>query len=297
MDTKRLKNFMTTAALLSLPLLAVGLGALTPGEASVVEREAALADVMAMADAAAGGDAELQSVAPFDLAQATEEVRGEPLNAAQAEEKEEVRGAPLGAAPEAGADPDTEGMSPIRTIPQESLDLMEKLDGGAPMNPDELVFEKTKNGKFSKVTFGGLSSFQYEIPDPEIIRESQDPFKAPVDQIPSKIRELDGEPVVVVGFMVPIEIDRKGNVESFALTVNQTFCCFGVPPAMNEWLMVEMEEGHSAPYTMDVPVAAYGMFHVGEEIEDGYVLSIYRMTADEVIDVHELLKRTDGDAS
>ncbi len=291
MDTNRLKTFMTTVALLSLPLLAVALGEIVPGDRSVAAQEAQLQSVMKLADAAAPATETDLAAAPNADTDLT------PFVLAQAENTE-VRGAPLGAAPDSGdQDPvDTSGMTPLRTIPEDSVKLMEQLDGATDINPDELVFEKTKNGKFSKVTFGALSSYQYEIPDPEIIRESADPFKAPKDQIPSKIKELDGQEVVIVGFMVPIEIDRKGNVESFALTVNQTFCCFGVPPAMNEWMMVEMEEGQVAPYTMDVPVAAYGMMHVGEEIEDGYVLSIYRMTADEVIDVHELLKRTGGDS-
>lgn len=213
---------------------------------------------------------------------------------AQEEEKTEVRGAPLGATDEVEEETEgeTAGMEKIRTIPKESLELMEKIEASAKVDPDNITFEKTKDGKHLKVSFAALSSFIYEMPDPEIIRKSDDPFISPIDQIPGPIKEVDGKEVIIVGFMVPIEINRKGKVRSFALTVNQAFCCYGVPPAMNEWVMVEMADDLVADFVLDLPVAAYGTLHVGEEIDDGYVLSVYRMTSTEVIDVRELLKRT-----
>lgn len=272
---KRARYFLVILALLSLPLAAAVIGALVPGNAPPTA-SAQLSEVMQLAEAASN------TATPANTATGTGELRGAPLNAPPAVTPD---------TPE-GENPETQGLQRIRTIPKASVDLMQQLEGAQPKTPDDIVFEKTKNGKFTKVTFSALGSYQYEVPDPDIIRTSADPTKPPKDQIPAKIKALNGEEVIVVGFMVPIEITREGKVKSFALTVNQTFCCFGVPPAMNEWVMVEMEEGKTAPYTMDIPVAAYGKFAVGEEIEDGYVLSIYRMTSHEVIDVHELLKRT-----
>ena len=127
------------------------------------------------------------------------------------------------------------------------------------------------------------------------ILQSDDPTKSPVDQIPEEIRALDAAKVVLVGFMVPIDVDRRGQIKSFALTQNQMFCCFGVPPSMNEWVMVEMSEGEPAEYVSDLPIAVFGDFKVGEEIEDGYVMSVYRMAGREVMDVRELIKRAGGD--
>ena len=125
MDTKRLKHFMTITALVALPVALVSMGSLMPGGESVEAREAELKDVMALADIAADvvTEDDFAPVESFDLAQATEDLKGAPLNAAPADEEKEVRGAPLGAAPEKGEDPDTEGLTPLRTIPQESLDL------------------------------------------------------------------------------------------------------------------------------------------------------------------------------
>ena len=146
-----------------------------------------------------------------------------------------------------------------------------------------------------KVTFAALGSFPYEIPDRDVILQSDEPWKAPVDQIPDEIKALDRAKVVLVGFMVPIDVDRRGRIKSFALTMNQQFCCFGVPPAMNEWVMVEMAEGETAEYVSDLPIAVFGEFKVGEEIEDGYIMSVYRMAGNDVMDVRELIKRAEGD--
>ncbi len=215
---------------------------------------------------------------------AQDEVRGKPLNAP----KEDVKGAPLG-----GAAPDgSPSGAPIRVIPESSLDLIEQLEGSS---EDLFKFEKAKDGEHLKVTFAALGSFPYEIPDREAILQSGDPTKSPVDQIPIEIMDLDAAKVVLVGFMVPIDVDRRGQIKSFALTQNQMFCCFGVPPSMNEWVMVEMAEGETAEYVSDLPIAVFGDFKVGEEIEDGYVMSVYRMAGREVMDVRELIKRAEGD--
>jgi hypothetical protein len=228
------------------------------------------------------------------VAEASGEVKGAPLNP-PAEESAEVRGAPLGesgASPEDPDEVDTSGMTPLRTIPQESWDMLEKLDNKS-ANPEELYnFTKTKDGKFLKVSFGALGSYDYEIPDPDELREAEDQKAVLGDQIPEPLKKIDGEEVVIVGFMVPIEVTREGQVKSFALTQNQNFCCFGVPPGMNEWIMVKMEEGETAEFTLDLPVAAFGKIAVGEEIEDGYIMSVYRMSAGEVIDAQELIRRT-----
>ena len=223
----------------------------------------------------------LMAVSYVAIAQdASDEVRGKPLNAP----KDEVRGAPLGGA--------TPSDAPLRVIPQSSLDLVKQLEGSV---KDLFKFEKAKDGKHLKVTFAALGSFPYEIPDREAILESDDPTTSPVDQIPEEIRALDSAKVVLVGFMVPIDVDRRGRIKSFALTQNQMFCCFGVPPSMNEWVMVEMSDGKTAEYISDLPIAVFGDFRVGEEIEDGYVMSVYRMAGREVMDVRELIKRAEGD--
>ncbi|MBX7256947.1 MAG: DUF3299 domain-containing protein [Candidatus Hydrogenedentes bacterium] len=182
-----------------------------------------------------------------------------------------------------------------RALPQESLDLLKSAEGSSGQAKG---FQRTKDGKYIKVTFGAIGEFPYEVPDPDAVLASPDPKKAPKDQIPASVKALDKKKAVVVGFMVPIEVEGDGDsvqVKSFALTQNQMFCCFGVPPAMNQWVMVTME-GAPSKYYADLPIAVYGDFEVGEDIEDGYVMSVYRMRAEKTMDVRELLKQAQADS-
>lgn len=208
----------------------------------------------------------------------------------------EIKGAPIDAPVESTEGDAAPGGAPQgktlgRALPQQSLDLLEKAEADARKDP--FAFEKTKDGKFLKVTFNALGSYPYEVPDPDAILASPTPNKPLKEQIPEKIKALDKQPAVIVGFMVPVEVDNKGGVKSFALTQNQMYCCFGVPPSMNEWVMVTME-GAPAKYYSDLPVAVFGTLEVGEQFEDGYVMSVYRMKSDKVMDVRELLQQAKG---
>lgn len=208
------------------------------------------------------------------------EIKGAPIDSAPTTEEP---GTPSGGAPQ--------GKTLGKALPQASLDLVQKAEADAAKDP--FKFEKTKDGKYLKVTFNALGSYPYEVPDPDAILASKTPDKPLKDQIPAKIKELDKQEAVVVGFMVPVEVDNKGGVKSFALTQNQMYCCFGVPPSMNEWVMVTMEGGPSKYYS-DLPVAAFGKLEVGEQFEDGYVMSIYRIKCEKVMDVRELLQQANG---
>lgn len=198
-------------------------------------------------------------------------------------------GAPIGGAPAAGAAPAQPG-TPGRVIPQASWDILDKMEQGGGEG-----FQLSHDGEHLKITFGALASYEYEVADPAKLREAKDPAQVLGNQIPPAIKGLDGKKVLLVGFMVPIDVDRRGNVTSFALTKNQAFCCYGIPPGLNELVVVDMAEGKTAPYSYDVPVAAYGTMHVGEEIDDGYILSLYRVTSTEVVDVRELMRRVEKD--
>lgn len=290
-----LKTALYAAVLLALPFAAAVAGAYV-GDQREAQTEAQFSEMMSLIDAAATPGTPAAAKAAYKVAQSNEAPRGRRLDAPK-EEAVDPDSIPSGSPidpedmPEESPDGVPPGTKQIREISDEAWEMLQKLEGDT---GDGLNFEKTPDGQYTKVTFSALGSFEYELPDPDVIRESADPTKPPKEQIPSEIKDLDAEPVVVVGFMVPIEIDREGKVKSFALTQNQAFCCYGVPPGMNEWIMVEMEEGKTAPFKLDLPVATYGQIDVGEEIEDGYILSIYRMTGGEVIDAHELLRRTRG---
>lgn len=212
--------------------------------------------------------------------------------------------APQGAPMDSAATPDASGTPEDRSaaslgtpsgtpISQESLNLLSQVDPGGE-GADLFKFEKTKDGLYNKVSFKALGGFTYEVPDPEVVRALPAGQVVPKDQVPPELKALDGAPVLLAGFMVPIDLDAEGRVRSFALTQDQMFCCYGVPPKMNQWVMVQMAEGHTTEYKNNVPVAVFGTITIGEEVDDGYVLSLYRMTSDKVIDVRDLVEQTKG---
>lgn len=144
------------------------------------------------------------------------------------------------------------------------------------------VSPATENGVFP-LSFGYLSSFEYNVPDADIVKTMQAAdLRKLSDQIPTSIRKLDRKRVAISGFMVPIEVVDAG-VKNFILTYSQMICCFGQMPWYNEWVFVEMPEEAPAEYQMDVPITVTGQLEVGEEIEDGYVISLYRIKGEKVV--------------
>lgn len=157
--------------------------------------------------------------------------------------------------------------------------------GEAPLgNPDP------DRPEYLRLAFNDLAGFDYdpfEAGVPSLgATEPAEPVKplAKNAQIPARILALNGKKAAVAGFMVPIEI-RKDQAKSFLLVRNQMLCCFGVQIGFNEWVFVEMEGDQRATFVPDVLVRVYGVLEVGEDVQDGMVMSIYRMKANEV--VHE----------
>jgi len=134
-------------------------------------------------------------------------------------------------------------------------------------------------GEFLTVSFETLASFLYLIPDMDEPLMALE--KRPADQIPVPIKELDGKRVAVKGFMVPDGQD-SGKIKTFMLVRDQTVCCYGRIPRMNEWISVAMKAGKNTNLIKDQAVTVFGTLHVGEVKERGVVLSVYRFDADDV---------------
>lgn len=126
------------------------------------------------------------------------------------------------------------------------------------------------------VEFDQLAGFEY------VVDEDAAPSKATksADQIPRAIRELDGREVGVRGFMLPIRMEG-GLVREFLLMRDQSMCCFGVIPKINEWVAVTMS-GRGVRAMMDQPVTVFGTLRVGEVYEHGVLGGIYRMEGEEL---------------
>lgn len=141
----------------------------------------------------------------------------------------------------------------------------------------------TTNPDFLSVGFDTLGAFYYEIPnaDGDAVKITDPQLARPKDQIPAPVKALTGKKVAVQGFMVPVKVE-KGATKQFLLVKDQSLCCFGRMPRMNEWVSVKMTGDKAARFIGDQPITVFGTLTVGEEYEKGEVLSIFRMEADDV---------------
>ena len=132
---------------------------------------------------------------------------------------------------------------------------------------------------YEGVTFDKLASFPYEVPlDPVTNKVELAKLNA---QIPERIKSLDKKPVAIRGFMLPLKVEN-GLVTELLIMRDQSMCCFGTVPKINEWINIRMA-GEGVQPIMDQPVTLMGQLQVGEVLENDYLVGIYEMEGDKMI--------------
>ncbi len=137
------------------------------------------------------------------------------------------------------------------------------------------------DGEFFLLGFDKLASFEYEVPE-----EEYDPDKKPApkkdqpDQIPAKIKAYDKKRVALKGFMMPLKVE-DGLITELLVMRDQSMCCYGTVPKINEWVSVKMT-GKGIKPIMDQAVTLYGKLKVGEIRENGYLVGIYEMDGEKM---------------
>ena len=136
---------------------------------------------------------------------------------------------------------------------------------------------------FSQVTFEKLASFDFVIPDETVTTNGIVTAASKADeQIPQTVKSLHQTSVALKGFMLPLKVEG-GLVTEMLLMRDQSMCCYGKVPKMNEWVSIKMgQKGVKA--VMDQPVTVYGKIHVGEIRENGYLVGIYRLDGEKMAD-------------
>ncbi|HEX3358557.1 MAG TPA: DUF3299 domain-containing protein, partial [Tepidisphaeraceae bacterium] len=98
-------------------------------------------------------------------------------------------------------------------------------------------------------------------------------------QIPPDVRQLTGSLIRLHGYMIPL--DQTTNLTRFALVPSLFNCCFGQPPGLQHTVIVTLTPGFAVHYTSD-PITTEGTLSVGELREDGYVVSLFQVTAQHI---------------
>jgi hypothetical protein len=222
-----------------------------------------------------------------------------------------IHGAPVGAAPRdsvAELGPPTGNAPPKKRYPKPGSfqkRLVEFYAGGGTADasnarsafdakPGKVIFNSAQLAAlpdvnapgYQNVGFGLLSAFKFDLA-PEVVDPTANPNQASVrtrTQIPAEIQALDNHRVAIRGFLLPLKMDSGLAIE-FLLLRDQSICCFGTIPRINEWISVRVT-GKGAKPVMDQPITVLGTLHVGEVRENGYLVGLYQMDADQVLGVN-----------
>lgn len=98
--------------------------------------------------------------------------------------------------------------------------------------------------------------------------------------IPDEVKSFDQKYVEMSGFMMPLTQTDK--ITEFMFIQALWNCCYGKAPAVNHVVMVKMKDGQSVKFYPE-PIRVRGTFQVGETRDEGYLLSLYQLEADEIL--------------
>lgn len=185
----------------------------------------------------------------------------QPGNPAPAASESPLKGQALDSAPLSTQSP-TSGPKGTREMPDDPSERA-KLAADVPT-------AKGRRG-YQSVAFEQLAGFDYGV-DPE-------GRLRPDAKLPAEIKALDNTPIALSGYMIPLEIESD-RVATLMLVRNQLLCCFGQEPKLNEWVFVLAQP--PVELVTDVPVTLYGVLEAYPDLENGQVLSLYRMLAEEM---------------
>ncbi len=139
-----------------------------------------------------------------------------------------------------------------------------------------------KIGEYNVVGFDKLAAYSFEVSDELLAPATNTAAMAlTVDsQIPASVKAFNDKPVALTGFMLPLKVEG-GLVTELLIMRDQSMCCYGVQPKINEWVSVKMKKTGVKP-VMDQAVTIFGKLHVGEMRENGYLVGIYSLDGDKM---------------
>lgn len=117
---------------------------------------------------------------------------------------------------------------------------------------------------YSRVHWQVLGGFRYSVHEP----------------LPAEVTRWDAKQVALVGYMLPVAQTR--GAKSFLLVESLWGCCFGAVPDMNQVIDVHVSGSEGVDYRSD-PVMVSGVLEVGEKLEEGAVVSVFRLQRASVV--------------
>jgi hypothetical protein len=146
---------------------------------------------------------------------------------------------------------------------------------------DNFPFPPSGSDGYVNVSFEKLAGFDYVMPE-DNGTTAVPPRKG---QIPKEILALNNSRVALKGFMLPLTTEG-GLVTDLLIMRDQSTCCYGVVPKINQWVSVHMA-GKGVKPLMDHVITLYGTLKVGEDLENGFLVGIYELEGDKMTGPNE----------
>ncbi len=158
---------------------------------------------------------------------------------------------------------------------------------GSPVNGNPTTGVSEPAGDLTKAT--APTNSQPPTPNPQPpIETTFDDIKFEMEKtgpfgkamLTPQIEQLFGQKIRIRGYIYPTL--RKRGLKQFVLVRDNLECCFGPGAALFDCILVDMQEGNTAEYTIR-PVAVEGIFQFHEVIgPDGKHLAIFRLEGEKV---------------
>ncbi len=136
---------------------------------------------------------------------------------------------------------------------------------------------------YTYIGFDKLSSFKFD-PGEELLNPQTNAVPGGARSadalIPERVKAFSEKRAAVRGFMLPLRVEG-GLVKELLIMRDQSMCCYGVVPKINEWISVKMQ-GKGVKAIMDQPVTLYGTIHIGEMRENGYLVGIFALDGEKM---------------
>ena len=136
---------------------------------------------------------------------------------------------------------------------------------------------------YLNANFDRLAGFNFEVSD-DLLGPITNDLAAAVAKtdamIPESVHALNKQSVAIKGFMLPLKVE-SGLVTELLIMRDQSMCCYGTTPKINEWVSVKMK-AKGVKALMDQPVTLFGKLQVGEARENGYLVGIYRLEGEKM---------------
>ena len=136
--------------------------------------------------------------------------------------------------------------------------------------------------EYQPIEFHDLSSKFYNPETPEekvdtVVRKDRQYLAR---FVPENILDLDGKPVEIAGFMMPLSLNGQ-KVDEFFLMPDMGSCCFGAMPALNGYVFAKSEEGTNL--FNNIPIRIRGKLEVEEVWQNGFFSHLYFVQVEEVL--------------